>query len=277
MKEFAAWQKLDDYPLVLKENCSKLMELNGLVPSLIAEPVKMTRIFPHFSFEQLGDKFYRKTACEMKRKHNQYVHSLNDEFFKEEFVDMLYELFLSKRTPRRITCRGGYLDRGLVITANRFHLRFCNSVARDILLKTFSEFCSTPYGQVELSKMLERAQELGESGRFDDQFFIWCLSECPMIELHSRGHIGRIQFTTNKFWRFDGKRFDPPLKKIMNSCWVRLCKNHAKLDCAYVDMSNSDGHCTFLWLLPHCSLIATRTRLNWSCCLVLSLAILLYY
>ncbi|PYD07086.1 hypothetical protein DND62_31380, partial [Pseudomonas syringae pv. pisi] len=82
MKEFAAWQKLDDYPLVLKENCSKLMELSSLVPSLIAALVKMTRIFPHFSFEQLADKFYRKTAYEMKRKDNQYVHSLNDEFFR---------------------------------------------------------------------------------------------------------------------------------------------------------------------------------------------------
>ncbi|KAK4524318.1 hypothetical protein GAYE_SCF03G2217 [Galdieria yellowstonensis] len=252
MREFATWQKLDDYPLVLKENCSKLMELSGLVPSLIAELVKMTRILPHFSFE----------------KHNQYVHSLNDEFFKEEFVDMLYELFLSKRTPRRITCRGGYLDRGLVITTNRFYLRFCNGIARDILLKTFSEFCSTPFGQVELSKMLERAQRHGEGGPFDDQFFLWCLTECPMIELYSRGHIGRIQLTTNKFWRFDGKRFDPPLKKIMNSCWVRLCKNHAKFDYAYVDMSSS-GWTLYLFkvavsLVPHRNKNPTQLELLFS-------------
>jgi len=240
IKEFAIWQKLDDYPMILKENCSKLVELSGLVPSRISEFVAMTRMFPHFSFEQLANRFYRKTAKEMKKKHNQYVKSLSGEISKARFVDMLYGLFLSNENPRRILCKGSYLDRGLLIPVNCFYLRFYNSIARDILFQTFSRFYSTLSGQVELSKMLERAQvRRGKGGCFDDVFFLLCLYECPVIELHSRSCTARIQFTTNQLWRFDGKLFDPPLKKIMDSCLVRLCKNDASLDYVYVDMSNN--------------------------------------
>jgi len=113
MKEFATWQKLDDYPMILKENCSKAMALSGFVSESIAEFVEMTRMFPHFSFEQLANRFYRRTAKEMKKKHNQYVKSLRGEISKARFVDMLYGLFLSNETPRCILCKGSYLDQGL--------------------------------------------------------------------------------------------------------------------------------------------------------------------
>ncbi|KAK4526111.1 hypothetical protein GAYE_SCF20G4024 [Galdieria yellowstonensis] len=136
---------------------------------------------------------------------------------------MLHGLFLGNETPRSILCESSYLDRGLLIPVNCFYLRFYNSIARDILFQTFSRFYSTLSGQVELSKMLERAQ----------------VRRGKVIELHSRSCTARIQFTTNQLWRFDGKLFDPPLKKIMDSCWVRLCKNDASLDYVYVDMSNN--------------------------------------
>ncbi|KAK4525224.1 hypothetical protein GAYE_SCF09G3131 [Galdieria yellowstonensis] len=134
---------------------------------------------------------------------------------------MLYGLFLSNENPRRILCESSYLDRGLLIPVNCFYLRFYNSIACDILFQTFSRFYSTLSGQVELSKMLERTQvRRGKGGCSDDVFFLWCLYECPVIELHSRSCTARIQFTTNQLWRFDGKLFDPPLKKIMDSCWL---------------------------------------------------------
>jgi hypothetical protein len=51
--------------------------------------------------------------------------------------------------------------------------------------------------------MLERAQiHRGEGGCFYDVFLLWCLYECPVSELYSRGYVVRIQFATNKSWRF---------------------------------------------------------------------------
>jgi hypothetical protein len=67
MKEFAQWQNLEDYSLVLKQDCSKLAEPRGLVPTRIAELLEMTRIFLYFSFDQLADKSYRRAAYEMEK------------------------------------------------------------------------------------------------------------------------------------------------------------------------------------------------------------------
>lgn len=139
---------------------------------------------------------------------------------------------------------------------NCSYIRFYNRIARDIFLKFFSKFYPNPHGQVELSKMLERARIL----RGEDGFILiyFCLAFFVRVQLFNfireviiKGFDLRPMNCGGSMQSF----FDSPLKKIMDSCRDKLGKNHACLDYAYVDTSNK-GWTLYLFkasvsMLPH--------------------------
>ncbi|GJQ12679.1 hypothetical protein GpartN1_g4470.t1 [Galdieria partita] len=152
-KEFDLWQDLPDYPSILRQHSDEVVELTGLVPRMIAKMVFLANNFPDASFEDLKAEFTTKVYCEMIRKHIGYINGLGSERKKREFDSMLYKLFMDRTKPNITIADGAYISRGLLVVVNRIYLRFCNSVARDILLSSFRErYASEKY----LAELAER-------------------------------------------------------------------------------------------------------------------------
>jgi len=241
-EEFEIWERLDDYPETFRDNESTVVDSTGRVPRMISELIERSRSFPNFSFEDMVAGFTKYAFGDMKKRHEEYVDSLTEEK-KKAFYNMLYELFLGRETPAITLFDSAYRDRGLLLEMNNGSLRFYNSVARDILFESFSNYYFTKERLVEVSNKFKEARRKGfSSGEYFEELFLHlCQQFRPDIEIYSRAGYRTIHLKSNRWLRFDGKEFMPPRPKIEFSCWIKFGANYPRLDYAYVDMT--DGRC----------------------------------
>eukprot|EP00871_Galdieria_phlegrea_P005216 jgi/Galph1/5696/GphlegSOOS_G4348.1 len=150
MEEYEKWKQLPDYPDILREHEVEMMELSGLVPRMIARLVSLSKYFK--SFEEISANFVDENFEQMKKRHKQYVRSLNPDS-KPEFHELLYSLFLDRSIPVTRLADGAYRDRGLLIATSEKKLRFYNSLARDILFKSFLDVFKS---EQELARLADR-------------------------------------------------------------------------------------------------------------------------
>ncbi|KAK4525357.1 hypothetical protein GAYE_SCF09G3265 [Galdieria yellowstonensis] len=244
-EEFKIWQALDDYPETFRDNESTIVDLTGRVPRTIAELIELSRSFRNFSFEALVAWFTKNAFGDMKKRHEAYLNSLTEEK-KKAFYNMLYELFLGRETPAIALFDSAYRDRGLLLEMNNGSLRFYNSIARDVLFESFSNYYFTKERLVEVSNKFKEARRKGfSSGEYFEELFLHlCQQFRPDIEVYSRRSYRTIHLKSNLWLRFDGKEFMPPRPKIEFSCWIRFGTNYPRLDYAYVDVTD-DGN----WML----------------------------
>ncbi|KAK4526702.1 hypothetical protein GAYE_SCF26G4618 [Galdieria yellowstonensis] len=237
-EEFAIWENLSDYPN-LKEKRNEMIDLTGLVPRMIGILVNLLSTSGDFSFEEVTQIFKADICNSMKMRHFEYVDSLKDSK-KTDFVEMLYKLFLGGKTPRITVCEDAYRDRGLLITFEDRSLQFYNSVAREILFDTFTQFYFSDHRLVKLSQKLKEARVNGFGGDeyFEELFLGLCLCFRPDIQIYSRASSRTIHFQSTAWFRFDGRCFDRLLSSIKMSCWIKFIRNNPCLDYAYVDMTD---------------------------------------
>ncbi|KAK4528679.1 hypothetical protein GAYE_SCF63G6624 [Galdieria yellowstonensis] len=237
LEEFAIWENLRDYPPNSKDKRNEVADLTGLVPRMISMVVDFANTSGGMSFEDLFSKLRDTVSGAMETKHDEYVEALNKRK-KEKFMKMLHNLFLGSETPRIRISDAAYRDRGLLIALNDGRLQFYNSVARDILFGTFSRYYFTKDRIVELSQKFKDSRGSGDSGGkyFEELFFVWCQCEYLQITLSSQLYNRTIRFTSNVWFRFDGKRIYPPRSTFDISCWIRFSENYPRLDYAYVDI-----------------------------------------
>ncbi|KAK4527943.1 hypothetical protein GAYE_SCF46G5876 [Galdieria yellowstonensis] len=239
-EEFAVWENLSDYPPILKDNSNEVIDLTGFVPRMIALLVNFANTFVGFSFVELVTKFTKRVYRNMKKRHDAYVNSLKEEE-KETFYNMLYKLFLDRETPATTLFDSAYQDRGLLIPLHDESLQFYNSIARDILFESFSNYYFTKERLVEVSnKFKEARRECRGGGAYFEQLFLYlCYLFRPDIEVYSRASHRTIHLNSNVRWlRFDGKKFMPQRSKVNFSCWIKFGANYPQLDYAYVDMTD---------------------------------------
>ncbi|KAK4527774.1 hypothetical protein GAYE_SCF45G5705 [Galdieria yellowstonensis] len=239
-EEFAIWENLSDYPPILKDNSNEVIDLTGFVPRMIALLVNFANTFVGFSFVELVTKFTKRVYRNMKKRHDAYVNSLKEEE-KETFYNMLYKLFLDRETPATTLFDSAYQDRGLLIPLHDESLQFYNSIARDILFESFSNYYFTKERLVEVSnKFKEARRECRGGGAYFEQLFLYlCYQFRPNIEVYSRASHRTIHLNSNVRWlRFDGKKFMPQRSKVNFSCWIKFGANYPQLDYAYVDMTD---------------------------------------
>ncbi|KAK4529116.1 hypothetical protein GAYE_SCF78G7068 [Galdieria yellowstonensis] len=244
-EEFKIWQALDDYPETFRDNEGTIVDLTGRVPRTIAELMELSRSFRNFSFEELVAWFTKNAFGDMKKRHEAYLNSLTEEK-KKAFYNMLYELFLGRETPAITLFDSAYRDRGLLLEMKNGSLRFYNSIARDVLFESFSNYYFTKERLVEVSNKFKEARRGPRGGvePFEELFLDLCQYYRPDIEVYSRRSYRKIHLKSNRWQRFDGKEFMPPRSKIEFSCWIRFGTNYPRLDYAYVDMTD-DGN----WML----------------------------
>ncbi|KAK4528554.1 hypothetical protein GAYE_SCF61G6498 [Galdieria yellowstonensis] len=156
-EEFKIWQALGDYPETFRDNEGTIVDLTGRIPRTIAELIELSRSFPNFSFEELVSGFTKNAFGDMKKRHEEYVDSLTEKQ-KKAFYNLLYELFLGRETPAITLFDSAYRDRGLLLEMNNGSLRFYNSVARDILFESFSNYYFTKERLVEASNKFKESQ-----------------------------------------------------------------------------------------------------------------------
>ncbi|KAK4527844.1 hypothetical protein GAYE_SCF45G5776 [Galdieria yellowstonensis] len=239
-EEFAIWENLSDYPPILKDNSNEVIDLTGFVPRMIALLVNFANTFVGFSFVELVTKFTKRVYRDMKKRHDAYVNSLKGEE-KETFYNMLYKLFLGRETPATTLFDSAYQDRGLLIPLHDESLQFYNSIARDILFESFSNYYFTKERLVEVSnKFKEARRECRGGGAYFEQLFLYlCYQFRPDIEVYSRASHRTIHLNSNVRWlRFDGKKFMPQRSKVNFSCWIKFGENYPSLDYAYVYMTD---------------------------------------
>jgi len=123
----------------LKDKKNEVIDLTGLVPRMIGMVVHFANTSGGMSFEDLFSKLRDTVSGAMQQKHDEYVDAL-DKRNKAKFMQMLHKLFVGSETPKIRICDAAYRDRGLLIALNDYSLQFYNSIARDILYNTFSEF-----------------------------------------------------------------------------------------------------------------------------------------
>ncbi|KAK4526882.1 hypothetical protein GAYE_SCF29G4800 [Galdieria yellowstonensis] len=238
-EEFAIWENLSDYPPILKDNSNEVIDLTGFVPRMIALLVNFANTFVGFSFVELVTKFTKRVYRNMKKRHDAYVNSLKEEE-KETFYNTLYKLFFDRETPATTLFDSAYQDRGLLIPLHDESLQFYNSIARDVLLESFSNYYFTKDRLVEVSnKFKEARRECRGGGAYFEQLFL-CLRYQfrPVIEVYSRASHRTIHLNSKVRWlRFDGKKFMPQRSKVNFSCWIKFGANYPQLDYAYVDMT----------------------------------------
>ncbi|KAK4528323.1 hypothetical protein GAYE_SCF55G6263 [Galdieria yellowstonensis] len=244
-EEFKIWQALGDYPETFRDNEGTIVDLTGRIPRTIAELIELSRSFPNFSFEQLVSGFTKNAFGDMKKRHEEYVDSLTEKQ-KKAFYNLLYELFLGRETPAITLFDSVYRDRGVLLEMNNGSLRFYNSVARDILFESFSNYYFTKERLVEASNKFKEARRKGfSSGEYFEELFLHlCRQFRPDIEIYSRAGYRTIHLKSNRWLRFDGKEFMPPRPKIEFSSWIKFGTNYPRLDYAYIDMTD-DGN----WML----------------------------
>jgi hypothetical protein len=158
---FEIWERLDDYPDTFKDNDNTVVDYTGRVPGMIAERIDMSSSFPNLSFDKVASRFYEEYHADMQIIHSEYVKSLTDEVDKKQFYDGLYKLFLGRETPAITLFDRAYRDRGLLIAMNDGSLCFYNSIARDILFESFSNYYFTKDRLLELFKRFKEAQMAG--------------------------------------------------------------------------------------------------------------------
>ncbi|KAK4524636.1 hypothetical protein GAYE_SCF04G2537 [Galdieria yellowstonensis] len=244
-EEFKRWQALDDYPETFRDNERTVVDLTGRVPRTIAELIELSRSFPNFSFDEMVAGFTKNAFGDMKKRHEEYVDSLREEK-KKAFYNMLYELFLGRETPAITLFDSAYRDRGLLLEMNNGSLRFYNSIARDVLFESFSNYYFTKERLVEVSNKFKEARREGfNSGEYFEELSLHlCQQFRPDIEIYSRAGYRTIHLKSNRWLRFDGKEFMPSRPNIEFSCWIKFGANYPRLDYAYVDMTD-DGN----WML----------------------------
>jgi len=244
-EEFEIWENLSDYPPNFKDKRNEVIDLTGLVPRVIGMLINMANASGDLSFEEVASNLKADISNSMKMRHVEYVDSLND-VKKADFAKMLYNLFLGGGTPSMTICDNAYRDRGLLITLKDRSLQLYNSVARDILFDTFTQFYFSENHLVELSQELKKARKGGSGGGacFEELFLGLVLRFRPEIQTYSRARSRTIHFQSNVLFRFDGKCFDRRLSSITTSCWIKFSRNYPRLDYAYVDMID-DGS----WML----------------------------
>ncbi|KAK4526218.1 hypothetical protein GAYE_SCF22MG4132 [Galdieria yellowstonensis] len=239
-EEFAIWENLSGYPPSLKDNSNEVIDLTGFVPRMIALLVNFANTFVGFSFWELVTKFTKRVYRNMKKRHDTYVNSLKGEE-KETFYNMLYKLFLGRETPATTLFDSAYQDRGLLIPLHDESLQFYNSIARDVLFESFSNYYFTKERLVEVSnKFKEARRECRGGGAYFEQLFLYlCYQFRPNIEVYSRASHRTIHLNSNVRWlRFDGKKFMRQRSKVNFSCWIKFGENYPQLDYAYVDMTD---------------------------------------
>jgi len=123
----------------LKDKKNEVIDLTGLVPRMIGMVVHFANTSGGMSFEDLFSKLRDTVSGAMQQKHDEYVDAL-DKRNKAKFMQMLHKLFVGSETPKIRICDAAYRDRGLLIALNDCSLQFYNSISRDILYNTFSEF-----------------------------------------------------------------------------------------------------------------------------------------
>ncbi|KAK4528739.1 hypothetical protein GAYE_SCF63G6685 [Galdieria yellowstonensis] len=241
-EEFKIWQALDDYPETFRDNESTVVDLTGRVPRTIAELIELSRSFRNFSFEELVAWFTKNAFGDMKKRHEAYLDSLTEKQ-KKAFYNMLYELFLGRETPAITLFDSAYRDRGLLLEMKNGSVCFYNSIARDVLFESFSNYYFTKEHLVEVSNKFKEARREGfSSGEYFEELFLHlCQQFRPDIEIYSRADYRTIHLKSNRWLRFDGKEFMPPRPKIEFSCWIKFETNYPRLDYAYVDMTD-DAH-----------------------------------
>ncbi|KAK4528678.1 hypothetical protein GAYE_SCF63G6623 [Galdieria yellowstonensis] len=244
-EEFEIWENLSDYPSNFKDKRNEVIDLTGLVPRMIALLVNFANTFVGFSFGELVTKFTKRVYRDMKKRHDAYVNSLKEEE-KETFYDMLYKLFLGRQTPAITLFDSAYQDRGLLISLNDESLQFYNSLARDILFETFSNYYFTKDRIAEVSNKFKKARMDGRDGgeHFEELFLDLFQYYRPVIEVYSRRNYRTIHLKSNRWLIFDGKKLMPSRSNIEFSCWIKFGANYPRLDYAYVDMTD-DGN----WML----------------------------
>ncbi|KAK4526106.1 hypothetical protein GAYE_SCF19G4018 [Galdieria yellowstonensis] len=244
-EEFKIWQALDDYPETFRDNESTVVDLTGRVPRTIAELIELSGSFPNFSFEELVAWFTKNAFGDMKKRHEAYLDSLTEKQKKASY-NMLYELFLGRETPAITLFDSAYRDGGLLLEMKNGSVRFYNSIARDVLFESFSNYYFTKERLVEVSNKFKGARREGfSSGEYFEELFLHlCQQFRPDIEIYSRADYRTIHLKSNLWLRFDGKEFMPPRPKIEFSCWIKFGTNYPRLDYAYVDMTD-DGN----WML----------------------------
>jgi len=268
-EEFAIWENLSDYPPSLKDNSNKVIELTGLVPRMIALRVNFANTFVDFSFGKWVTKFTKRVYRNMKKRHDAYVNSLKEEE-KKKFYNTLCKLFFDRETPTITLFDSAYQDRGLLIPLHDESLQFYNSIARDVLFESFSNYYFTKERLVEVSnKFKEARRECRGGGAYFEQLFLYlCYQFRPNIEVYSRASHRTIHLNSNVRWlRFDGKKFMPQRSKVNFSCWIKFGENYPSLDYAYVDMTDVVGCCTSFRCLFHLFLFTTEIQRGWNCCL----------
>ncbi|KAK4528319.1 hypothetical protein GAYE_SCF54G6258 [Galdieria yellowstonensis] len=239
-EEFAIWENLSDYPPILKDNSNEVIDLTGFVPRMIALLVNFANTFVDFSFGKLVTKFTNRVCQDMKKRQKAYIQSLKEEE-KETFYNRLYKLFFDRETPSTTLFDSAYQDRGLLIPLHDESLQFYNSIARDILFESFSNYYFTKERLVEVSnKFKEARRECRGGGAYFEQLFLYlCYQFRPDIEVYSRASHRTIHLNSNVRWlRFDGKKFMPQRSKVNFSCWIKFGANYPQLDYAYVDMTD---------------------------------------
>ncbi|KAK4527772.1 hypothetical protein GAYE_SCF43G5701 [Galdieria yellowstonensis] len=244
-EEFEIWERLDDYPETFRDNDNTVVDYAGRVPGVIAELIDMSRSFPNLSFEEVAAQFYEECYADMQIVHSEYVKSLTEKK-KKAFYNMLYELFLGRETPAITLFDSAYRDRGLLLEMNNGSVRFYNSIARDVLFESFSNYYFTKERLVEVSNKFKEARREGfNSGEYFEELFLHlCQQFRPDIEIYSRAGYRTIHLKSNQWLRFDGKEFMLPRSNIEFSCWIKFGANYPRLDYAYVDMTG-DGN----WML----------------------------
>jgi len=243
--------------------------LTGLVPRMIALRVNFANTFVDFSFGKWVTKFTKRVYRNMKKRHDAYVNSLKEEE-KKKFYNTLCKLFFDRETPTITLFDSAYQDRGLLIPLHDESLQFYNSIARDVLFESFSNYYFTKERLVEVSnKFKEARRKCRGGGAYFEQLFLYlCYQFRPNIEVYSRASHRTIHLNSNVRWlRFDGKKFMPQRSKVNFSCWIKFGENYPSLDYAYVDMTDVVGCCTSFRCLFHLFLFTTEIQRGWNCCL----------
>jgi hypothetical protein len=247
IEEYEEWIQLPEYPEILRQYSSQVVELSGLVPRMIAELVDIVRKNANATFQDIEKNFINEISPSMKKAHVGYLRSL-DEYGKHTFNEMLSSLFLGRSTPNMTVADGGYRDRGLLITLNNKSLRFYNSIARDILFSSFLfEFGSSD----NIASLTENFKKISGSEKgfiFEKLFFILFVSRDRLVNTVSSAGNKKILLSSRKWLRLERGRFDPPVDKVTSSCWIQFDLRFPCFDYAFVDISEGCWHIFFLQL-----------------------------
>jgi hypothetical protein len=160
IEEYEEWIQLPEYPEILRQYSNRVVELSGLVPGMIAQLVNIVRKNPNASFQGIEENFIDEISPSMEKAHVKYLDNLSPSQ-RSKFSDMLHSLFAESDTPGLRIADGAYRDKGLLVTRSDKSLTFYNSIARDILMKSFIEHFASEDNLVRLAKAFRDTENPG--------------------------------------------------------------------------------------------------------------------